>query len=152
MLHRISKSAIPVSPSPSSCVVSSKVETHNDVLLLENAELWKQFNSIGNEMIITKTGRCLFPSLKFKVTGLDPYGLYKIELDFEQLSPERFKFRNDQWVMVSSTDLSKNQSQFFRDKNNKSHTTRRTTREYVHPDSPQSGAYWTENGVSFTKI
>ncbi|KAK9728166.1 hypothetical protein K7432_001279 [Basidiobolus ranarum] len=134
-------------------VVSHPLEEQRGVLLLEDINLWKQFNSITNEMIITKTGRCLFPSLKFKAVDLDPYGLYKIELDFEQILPERYKFRNDEWVAISNNDNSKHQPQSFQINSKKKPQSQCwTTREYVHPDSPQSGAYWIKNGVSFTKI
>ncbi|KFM82407.1 T-box transcription factor TBX22, partial [Stegodyphus mimosarum] len=34
-------------------------------------ELWTQFHNLGNEMIITKSGRRTFPALKVNVSGLD---------------------------------------------------------------------------------
>ncbi|ORX91024.1 T-box-domain-containing protein [Basidiobolus meristosporus CBS 931.73] len=145
-------------------IVGGTVEQQRGALHLEEASLWKQFNSIANEMIITKTGRCLFPSLKFKATDLDPYALYKIKLDFEQISPERFKFRNDEWVVVHS-DVSKSQPQpYTMSEKKRPGLECWITREYTHPDSPQSGkslnlfgmnstgAYWVKNGVSFTKV
>ncbi|ORY04425.1 T-box-domain-containing protein [Basidiobolus meristosporus CBS 931.73] len=146
----------PSGPAPSiqkaSPVLSTPIVEQRGVLYLEESNLWKQFNSIVNEMIITKTGRCLFPSLKFKAADMDPYALYKIELDFEQISPERYKFRNDEWVVVNN-DLSKSQSQPYSMSEKKGSSLEcYTTREYTHPDSPQSGAYWIKNGISFTKV
>ena len=34
---------------------------------LKDQQMWDDFNAIGNEMIITKNGRCLFPLLRFSV-------------------------------------------------------------------------------------
>jgi hypothetical protein len=39
------------------------------------SSLWKTFDAHTNEMILTRTGRCLFPLLQVAVEGLDPNGV-----------------------------------------------------------------------------
>ncbi|KAF9357697.1 hypothetical protein BGX26_003275 [Mortierella sp. AD094] len=69
-------------------------------LLLMDEDLWGKFHSQQNEMIITKSGRCLFPCLRFKAVNLDPEALYTIRLDFEMIDPRRFRFCNGEWIPV----------------------------------------------------
>ncbi|CAG8493663.1 3836_t:CDS:2 [Paraglomus brasilianum] len=78
-----------------------------ETLLLENHGLWRQFRSMENEMIITKTGRCLFPSLKFTPINLSPSASYSFVLDFTPVSQSRFRWRNGMWVCIGFDKRSK---------------------------------------------
>ncbi|KAK1876314.1 T-box transcription factor TBX19 [Dissostichus eleginoides] len=49
---------------------------------LEDAELWRKFQTLTNEMIVTKNGRRMFPVLRVSVSGLDPRSMYSVLLDF----------------------------------------------------------------------
>ncbi|RUP49909.1 T-box-domain-containing protein [Jimgerdemannia flammicorona] len=103
-----------ISPTPSSITTPfarthlqlfKSTTTHADAhdhpeLLLDYGALWCRFHQLNNEMIITKSGRCLFPSLKVLARGLDPDATYSIMLDFVQLSPYRYRFRRDEWVCI----------------------------------------------------
>ena len=64
---------------------------------IEDSQLWEKFAALTNEMILTKTGRCMFPLIKLVLSGLDPNGLYKILLQFRQLGDNRYKFVNGEW-------------------------------------------------------
>jgi hypothetical protein len=39
---------------------------------LEGAELWRRFHTLGTEMIVTRSGRRMFPTLQCSVRGLEP--------------------------------------------------------------------------------
>ncbi|CAG8498989.1 2911_t:CDS:2 [Diversispora eburnea] len=65
----------------------------NNQLLLDNTDLWTQFYRANNEMIITKSGRCIFPLLRFKPENLDSSSRYTFILDFILVSPNRFRFK-----------------------------------------------------------
>ncbi|KAF7207105.1 T-box transcription factor TBX19-like [Nothobranchius furzeri] len=65
---------------------------------LEDADLWRKFQHITNEMIVTKNGRRMFPVLKVSVSGLDPSSMYSFLLDFVPADTCRWKFVNGEWV------------------------------------------------------
>ncbi|KHJ48995.1 T-box [Trichuris suis] len=105
---------------------------------LDNASLWKQFNDYGTEMIVTKTGRRMFPTLRYRVHGLDPNGTYAI---FVQLMPTdewRYKFSSGRWVVAGRADPGA------------LHPT--ACRLYAHPDSPASGRLWMKQPLSFHRL
>lgn len=41
-------------------------------ICLEGASLWRRFHSLGTEMIVTRNGRRMFPTLQCSLYGLDP--------------------------------------------------------------------------------
>lgn len=41
-------------------------------LRLEDSALWRRFNAIGTEMIVTRSGRRMFPTLQCSLHGLQP--------------------------------------------------------------------------------
>jgi hypothetical protein len=123
-----------------------------------DADLWAQFHEQHNEMIITKSGRCLFPCLRFKILGLDPNSYYSMRLDFEMLTPNRFRFYNGAWKPVEPLrkvdDSYSTASHDSTDSNDYSTaTTSGHLREsYIHPDRFQLGSHWMANPISFTKV
>ncbi|XP_062331395.1 T-box transcription factor TBX6 [Osmerus eperlanus] len=98
---------------------------------LENASLWKQFSSVGTEMIITKKGRRMFPQLRVKLSGLNPSLRYILLLDIVPLDSSRYRFQGDSWQVVGGAEA------------------RLPDRVFIHPDSPASGAHWQSRTVSF---
>uniref|UniRef100_A0A3Q3Q0Z0 T-box domain-containing protein n=1 Tax=Monopterus albus TaxID=43700 RepID=A0A3Q3Q0Z0_MONAL len=103
---------------------------------LEDAELWRRFQHITNEMIVTKNGRYrMFPVLKVSVSGLDPSSMYSFLLDFVPAAC-RWKFVNGEWVAAGRAE------------------TRGEGRGgiYIHPDSPNFGAHWMKAAVTFNKV
>ena len=64
---------------------------------IEDSQLWEKFAALNNEMILTKTGRSMFPLIKLVLSGLEPNAQYKILLQFRQIGDNRYKFVNGEW-------------------------------------------------------
>ncbi|XP_056335747.1 T-box transcription factor T-A [Danio aesculapii] len=103
-------------------------------LSLEDAELWTKFKELTNEMIVTKTGRRMFPVLRASVTGLDPNAMYSVLLDFVAADNNRWKYVNGEWVPGGKPEPQS------------------PSCVYIHPDSPNFGAHWMKAPVSFSKV
>ncbi|KAF3707743.1 Brachyury protein -like protein A No tail protein A [Channa argus] len=103
-------------------------------LTLEDAELWNKFKELTNEMIVTKTGRRMFPVLRASVTGLDPNAMYSVLLDFVAADNNRWKYVNGEWVPGGKPEPQS------------------PSCVYIHPDSPNFGAHWMKAPVSFSKV
>ncbi|XP_051985527.1 T-box transcription factor TBX19 [Xyrauchen texanus] len=101
---------------------------------LEDAELWRKFKEVTNEMIVTKNGRRMFPVLKVSVAGLDPNAMYSFLLDFSPADGHRWKYVNGEWVPAGKPEPH-------------SHSC-----IYIHPDSPNFGAHWMKAPVCFSKV
>ncbi|KAG0271458.1 hypothetical protein BGZ95_000721 [Linnemannia exigua] len=131
---------------------SSSINPHNGpppAILLLDADLWMEFHEQQNEMIITKSGRCLFPCLKFKAVHLDPDAYYSFRLDFETLTPNRFRFYNGSWRVVESLKHADDDSQDSTDPNGANSVL--LGEYYTHPDRFQLGSHWMANPISFAK-
>ncbi|XP_074133352.1 T-box transcription factor TBX22 isoform X2 [Sminthopsis crassicaudata] len=104
---------------------------------LQGSELWQRFHEIGTEMIITKAGRRMFPSVRVKVKGLDPAKQYYIAIDVVPVDSKRYRYvyHSSQWMVAGNTDHSCI-----------------TPRLYIHPDSPCSGETWMRQIVSFDRV
>uniref|UniRef100_H2L6R9 T-box domain-containing protein n=1 Tax=Oryzias latipes TaxID=8090 RepID=H2L6R9_ORYLA len=105
---------------------------------LEDAELWRKFQQITNEMIVTKNGRRMFPVLKVSVSGLDPSSMYSFLLDFVPADSCRWKFVNGEWVAAGRAE-GRGEGRVHGG-------------IYIHPDSPNFGAHWMKAPVSFNKV
>ncbi|ELK10928.1 T-box transcription factor TBX6 [Pteropus alecto] len=103
-------------------------------LSLENRELWKEFNSVGTEMIITKAGRRMFPACRVSVTGLDPEARYLFLLDVVPVDGARYRWQGQRWEPSGKAEP------------------RLPDRVYIHPDSPATGAHWMRQPVSFHRV
>ncbi|KAF4026952.1 hypothetical protein G4228_018735 [Cervus hanglu yarkandensis] len=104
---------------------------------LQGSELWKRFHDIGTEMIITKAGRRMFPSVRVKVKGLDPGKQYYVAIDVVPVDSKRYRYiyHSSQWMIAGNTDHSCI-----------------TPRVYIHPDSPCSGETWMRQIISFDRV
>ncbi|KAG9511087.1 T-related protein, partial [Fragariocoptes setiger] len=100
---------------------------------LEDGTLWRTFNAQVNEMIVTKSGRRMFPVVRFTLDGLDPDAMYSVAIEFAQLYNHRWKFIGGEWTPSGK-----------REKPSKSSL-------YLHPESPNFGAHWMKEPVSFSK-
>ncbi|XP_077342756.1 T-box transcription factor T [Lithobates pipiens] len=101
---------------------------------LEEQELWQRFKELTNEMIVTKNGRRMFPVLKVSVSGLDPNAMYTFLLDFVAADNHRWKYVNGEWVPGGKPEP------------------QAPSCVYIHPDSPNFGAHWMKDPVSFSKV
>ncbi|XP_041830368.1 T-box transcription factor TBX6 [Melanotaenia boesemani] len=98
---------------------------------LENSALWKQFSSVGTEMIITKKGRRMFPGLRLKLSGLNPSLRYILLLDIVPVDNSRYRFHGGGWQAVGGAEA------------------RLPDRVFIHPDSPATGTHWQSRTISF---
>uniref|UniRef100_A0A8P0TQ16 T-box transcription factor TBX6 n=2 Tax=Canis lupus TaxID=9612 RepID=A0A8P0TQ16_CANLF len=103
-------------------------------LSLDNRELWKEFSSVGTEMIITKAGRRMFPACRVSVTGLDPEARYLFLLDVVPVDGARYRWQGRRWEPSGKAEP------------------RLPDRVYIHPDSPATGAHWMRQPVSFHRV
>ncbi|XP_071801576.1 T-box transcription factor T homolog [Asterias amurensis] len=101
---------------------------------LEDRDLWRRFSKLTNEMIVTKTGRRMFPVLSASISGLNPNAMYSVLLDFSPADENRWKYVNGEWVPGGKPDSPP------------------PSTAYIHPDSPNFGAHWMKQCVSFSKV
>ncbi|XP_029105320.1 T-box transcription factor TBX2b-like [Scleropages formosus] len=101
---------------------------------LEAKELWDQFHKIGTEMVITKSGRRMFPPFKVRVEGLDKKARYILLMDIVSADDCRYKFHNSRWMVAGKADPEM------------------PKRMYIHPDSPATGEQWMAKPVTFHKL
>ncbi|KAL4648818.1 T-box transcription factor TBX22 [Arapaima gigas] len=119
---------------PAEC--SSEVDAEVTVEL-QGSDLWNRFHEIGTEMIITKAGRRMFPSVRVKVRNLDPFKQYYVAMDVMPVDSKRYRYvyHSSQWMVAGNTDHSCI-----------------APRLYVHPDSPCSGETWMRQVISFDRV
>ncbi|XP_069688920.1 T-box transcription factor T isoform X2 [Periplaneta americana] len=101
---------------------------------LDDRDLWTKFQCLTNEMIVTKNGRRMFPVVKVSVSGLDPQAMYSVLLEFVQIDPHRWKYVNGEWVPGGKAEVPP------------------PNPIYMHPESPNFGAHWMKEPVSFAKV
>ncbi|XP_062508908.1 T-box transcription factor mls-1-like [Corticium candelabrum] len=108
---------------------------------LESRDLWQKFNVIGNEMILTKSGRRMFPALRFVLRNLDPLANYELMVGIEPIDQKRYRYcyQRSQWLENPSPEHDDKPSS-------------NASRTFVHPASPATGAYWMRDSVSFEKM
>lgn len=104
-----------------------------DIKLL-NADLWRRFHEIGTEMIITKGGRRMFPSLRVSLGGLEAREQYCVLLELRLGARRRLRWAGGAWAAAGGAEPQS------------------ARRLLPHPDSPAPGAHWMANPVSFSKI
>uniref|UniRef100_A0A0X3PAA1 T-box domain-containing protein n=1 Tax=Schistocephalus solidus TaxID=70667 RepID=A0A0X3PAA1_SCHSO len=101
---------------------------------LAEPELWRAFHKMTTEMVITKSGRRMFPAYKVSVTGLDLKAKYVMMMDIVPRDENRYKFHNNGWAIAGKADPEP------------------TKRLYIHPDSPATGELWMQKPISFHKL
>ncbi|XP_022651576.1 T-box protein H15-like [Varroa jacobsoni] len=107
------------------------VEVH-----LETKELWEKFHSLGTEMIITKTGRRMFPTVRVSFTGLHPQQRYAVLMDIVPCDNKRYRYAYHRscWLVAGKADPAC------------------ANVLYQHPDSPYHGDQLRKQVVSFEKV
>uniref|UniRef100_A0A336K7U6 CSON015494 protein n=1 Tax=Culicoides sonorensis TaxID=179676 RepID=A0A336K7U6_CULSO len=103
-------------------------------IVLDDRDLWMRFQNLTNEMIVTKNGRRMFPVVKITTNGLDPAAMYTVLLEFVQIDSHRWKYVNGEWVPGGKAEAPPSNP------------------VYVHPESPNFGAHWMKEPISFAKV
>ncbi|KAF8356920.1 tbx-2 [Pristionchus pacificus] len=101
---------------------------------LDDDVLWSQFSDCGTEMVITKSGRRIFPAYRVKLSGMDKKAKYILILDIVPADDHRYKFNNSRWMIAGKADPEM------------------PKRMYIHPDSPATGEHWMAKGANFHKL
>uniref|UniRef100_A0A915AR89 T-box domain-containing protein n=1 Tax=Parascaris univalens TaxID=6257 RepID=A0A915AR89_PARUN len=65
-----------------------------------NEEMWSKFHEYGNEMIVIKSGRKLFPRVGFEVYGVEPMAHYSLALSIVRVDENRYKFEDGRWIVA----------------------------------------------------
>ncbi|KAF8935811.1 T-box transcription factor tbx22, partial [Haplosporangium bisporale] len=87
----------PPSSPASSTMDSRSPSASGPQLTLKDRSLWAKFNAIDNEMILTQTGRAIFPYLRFRASNLDPDSIYAIAFQIEQMDTKKYRYVNKEW-------------------------------------------------------
>nr|CDJ89820.1 Transcription factor domain containing protein [Haemonchus contortus] len=129
-----------LSKSVATCSTSTTTSASSDRLdgiecRLEGAELWEKFYELGTEMIITKSGRRMFPTVKVSISNIDTDGLYYVFLDVIPVDNKRYRYiyNKSAWLTAGKAEPAPK------------------NRLYLHPDSPYTGEQLLKQVVSFEK-
>ncbi|KAK7124201.1 hypothetical protein R3I94_018535 [Phoxinus phoxinus] len=129
----------PSYPGPGSSLSSMPIPGSGSAtraqVYLCNRPLWLKFHRHQTEMIITKQGRRMFPFLSFNITGLNLTAHYNVFVEVVLADPNHWRFQGGKWVTCGKAD------------NNM-----QGNKVYVHPESPNTGAHWMRQEISFGKL
>uniref|UniRef100_A0A3P9JVQ3 Eomesodermin homolog b n=1 Tax=Oryzias latipes TaxID=8090 RepID=A0A3P9JVQ3_ORYLA len=100
-----------------------------------NRQLWLKFHRHQTEMIITKQGRRMFPFLSYNITGLNVTAHYNVFVEVVLADPNHWRFQGGKWVTCGKADNSG-----------------QGNKVYIHPESPNTGAHWMRQEISFSKL
>ncbi|XP_017540847.1 eomesodermin homolog a [Pygocentrus nattereri] len=117
------------------CLYPSYPGAQRAQVYLCNRPLWLKFHRHQTEMIITKQGRRMFPFLSFNITGLSLTAHYNVFVEVVLADPNHWRFQGGKWVTCGKAD------------NNM-----QGNKMYVHPESPNTGAHWMRQEISFSKL
>ncbi|XKL61072.1 hypothetical protein PGB90_008129 [Kerria lacca] len=113
------------------CIELLTTECH-----LETKDLWDKFHDLGTEMIITKTGRRMFPTVRVSFTGVRTEQRYAVLMDIIPVDNKRYRYAYHRscWLVAGKADPPA------------------PNRLYMHPDSPFTGEQLRKQIVSFEKV
>ncbi|XP_058447913.1 T-box protein H15-like isoform X2 [Malaya genurostris] len=107
---------------------------------LETKELWDKFHDLGTEMIITKTGRRMFPTVRVSFSGplrpVTPADRYVVLLDIIPMDNRRYRYayHRSSWLVAGKADPPP------------------PARLYAHPDTPLGAEALRKQVISFEKV
>ncbi|XP_078495614.1 T-box transcription factor Ci-Tbx20 [Ciona intestinalis] len=104
--------------------------------ILETKDLWGKFHELGTEMIITKSGRRMFPTVRVSFCKADANEKYIVVMDIVPVDNKRYRYayHRSSWLVAGKADPPLQ------------------PRLYLHPDSPLSGAQVCKQMCSFEKL
>ncbi|CAK8697980.1 unnamed protein product [Clavelina lepadiformis] len=103
---------------------------------LETKDLWAKFHELGTEMIITKSGRRMFPTVRVSFSKADFSQRYIVVMDIVPVDNKRYRYayHRSSWLVAGKADPPL------------------PPRLYMHPDSPLTGAHICKQMCSFEKL
>ncbi|KAF8781870.1 T-box transcription factor TBX20 like protein [Argiope bruennichi] len=101
-----------------------------------NKDLWDKFHDLGTEMIITKSGRRMFPTVRVSFSGTEMHTKYWVYMDIVPVDNKRYRYayHRSSWLVAGKADPPS------------------PSRLYLHPDSPFTGEQLKKQIVSFEKV
>ena len=106
--------------------------------ILDNKDLWDKFCEFGTEMIITRSGRRMFPTVRcsFANIDLEPGSKYLVLLDIVPCDNKRYRYayHRSSWLVAGKADPAP------------------PHRLYPHPDGPFSLDQLRKQVTSFEKV
>ena len=90
--------------------------------------------NVEYQLFLLDDFRRMFPGFSVAISSLKPKAKYSMKLEVVLADNHRFKFLNSRWLAVGSAEPQP------------------LSESYLHPDSPNSGAFWMRHGVSFRKL
>ena len=138
-----------IQPALTSTTNSSVIKNTPKINIeLTNTRLWSRFNSHTTEMIITKQGRRMFPTLQYKLMGLEPNTQYNVFVDIIPADDNTWKFQGGKWVPCGKAQSQANSS----GSSQKVSASSSSGRIYLHPQSPNTGSFWMKDEILFGKL
>ncbi|XP_034548267.1 T-box transcription factor TBX3-like [Notolabrus celidotus] len=134
MSHKSPPGQTPALRRPDKTLEGDEMSEDEPKVYLEDSDLWRQFHSCGTEMVITKSGRRMFPPLRARCTAMDRKAKYILLMDIVAADDCRYKFHNSRWMVAGKADPEM------------------PKRMYIHPDSPATGEQWMSKVVNFHKL
>ena len=105
---------------------------------LDNKDLWDKFCEFGTEMIITRTGRRMFPTVRITFNDVDqePGVKYHVVLDIPPCDNKRYRYayHRSSWLVAGKADPAP------------------PHRLYCHPDAPFTAEQLKKQVISFEKV
>ena len=106
--------------------------------ILDNKDLWDKFCEFGTEMIITRSGRRMFPTVRcsFANIDLEPGSKYLVLLDIVPCDNKRYRYayHRSSWLVAGKADPAP------------------PHRLYCHPDAPFTAEQLRKQVISFEKV
>lgn len=113
----------------------SEIESIN--VELTNESLWNKFHVHTTEMILTKQGRKMFPTLQYSISGMDANKKYYIFVELVKTVPNSWKYQSGKWIQCTGQSQNETPNKCL---------------IHMHPDSPNTGAFWMKNELLFAKL
>lgn len=135
-----SETPLPSPPITEDLITEEKCRTSDNLgrscCTLEMKELWKKFHDLGTEMIITKSGRRMFPSMRVSFSNLDPKANYQVFFDIVAVDSKRYRYAYHRscWLVAGRADPPI------------------PRKVYTHPDGPFRGDSLMKQSISFEKV
>ncbi|KAK2567137.1 T-box transcription factor TBX5-A [Acropora cervicornis] len=114
------------------------MDTQREVqVAMQQSDLWWKFYACGTEMVITRTGRRMFPTLALSFLGMDPRRYYSVHVDIVPVDGYAYTFVNNMWQINGMAG--------------EMHALP-YVQSYQADEVAHTGLYWMKNGVDFKKV
>ena len=88
-------------------------------------------------LFLPRNHRRMFPTVRVNISGLQATSMYSVLLDFVPCDQHRWKYVNGEWTPSGQAVVTSDET---------------SGGLYLHPDSPNFGAHWMKDVVTFSKV